>query len=189
LFSDTDDWLRTAVAFANSCPTGFHGLLFVGVKEDGTVQEQQNVESVMNKVAKKINEAFPQIFYSLRILERDGRQFIAAIIPGSAERPHFVGGAYIRQGSNNMPASESLFSELIAQRNSKAYAILKWKGKQITAERRNVERVALVGEVFGYFEPVVEGCDSHSVKLRLGTPYRPSRLSGSESRMTTKETA
>jgi hypothetical protein len=166
LFSDTDDWLRTAVAFANTCPIGFHGVLFVGVKEDGTVQEQQNVESVQNKVAKKINEAYPQIFYSLKILEKDGRQFIAAIIPGSAERPHFVGGAYVRQGSSNMPANEVLFSELVAQRNSKAYAILRWKGKRITAERRHVERVALVGEVAGYFEPVVEGCDSHAVKLR-----------------------
>ncbi len=169
LFSDTDDWLRTAVAFANTCPLGFHGVLFVGVKEDGTIQEQQNVDSVQSKVAKKINEAYPQIFYSLKILQKDGRQFIAAIIPGSAERPHFVGGAYIRQGSSNMPANELLFNELIAQRNSKVYAILKWKGKQITAERRNVERFAMAGEVAGYFEPFVEGCDPHSVKLRLGS--------------------
>ena len=33
-FSDTDDWLKTVVAFANSCPIGFWGVLFVGVKDD-----------------------------------------------------------------------------------------------------------------------------------------------------------
>jgi predicted HTH transcriptional regulator len=35
--SDKGAWLQTAVAFANSCPVGFPGVLYVGVNDDGTI--------------------------------------------------------------------------------------------------------------------------------------------------------
>jgi predicted HTH transcriptional regulator len=127
--------------------SGFGGALFIGVKDDGTVQDAENFESIQRKITRKINEAYPQIYTQQKMLQKSDKTFLAAIILGSTVRPHFTGPAYVRQGSDSVPASEKRFDELIAQRNSKAYAIQRWKGLRITAERRHVERVALVGEV------------------------------------------
>jgi predicted HTH transcriptional regulator len=35
---DTRDITKTAVAFANSAPIGYPAVLFVGVKDDGTIE-------------------------------------------------------------------------------------------------------------------------------------------------------
>ena len=68
-----------------------------------------------------------------KVLLKDGKQFLAIIVPGSENRPHFAGPSYIRVGSETKVASEPQFQELIAQRQSKAYEILKWKGQVVSA--------------------------------------------------------
>ncbi|MGA2429653.1 MAG: ATP-binding protein [Candidatus Acidiferrum sp.] len=40
--SDTRGWPETAVAFANSCPVGFPGVLYVGVANNGTIQQHKD---------------------------------------------------------------------------------------------------------------------------------------------------
>jgi len=72
------------------------------------------------------------IFYLTRILKHGGRQFLAVLIPGSEYRPHFAGKAFVRDGSQTVTASAEQFARLIAERNSKAYEILKWRGKEAT---------------------------------------------------------
>jgi hypothetical protein len=67
-----------------------------------------------------------------KIVNVEGKQVLAVIVPGSADRPHFAGQAYARQGSKSVGASKAQFEELGASRNSKTYEILKWKGKTIT---------------------------------------------------------
>lgn len=61
-----------------------------------------------------------------------GKEFLAVIVRGSAERPHFSGPSYIRDGMQSKPASEQQFARLIAERSSKVREILKWKDQQIT---------------------------------------------------------
>jgi predicted HTH transcriptional regulator len=39
---DHRGWLHTAVAFANSCPVGQPGILFVGVDDSGVVRKQSD---------------------------------------------------------------------------------------------------------------------------------------------------
>jgi hypothetical protein len=65
-----------------------------------------------------MKKVYPRMPYVTKIINDEGRQALAVIIPGSESRPHFAGLSYVRRGSENVPASEEQFSELIAQRSS-----------------------------------------------------------------------
>jgi predicted HTH transcriptional regulator len=133
--SDAKDWLKTIVAFANSTPVGYPAVLFIGVKNDGTPEEKTvNLDSVQQSFNEKVKDAYPPIYRLTKILNVGGKQLLAVIVPGSEQRPHFAGQAFIRKGSETVGASDEQFANLIASRNSKAYEILKWKGKEITVK-------------------------------------------------------
>ena len=135
------DALRTVVAFANSTPIGFPAILFIGVRDDGTIEGTSNLDSAQKSLAELLANAYPPIYYLTKILQQNGKQFLALLIPGSEARPHFAGQSYIRKGSQTFTASDEQFNELIASRSDKAREILKWKGKAITRHRINVEAV------------------------------------------------
>jgi hypothetical protein len=138
---DSKDWLKTVVAFANSTPVGYPAVLYIGVKNDGTPEKKTvNLDTVQKTFSEKVSEAYPTVYYLRRLLNVDGKQVLAVIVPGSADRPHFAGQAYVRDGSRSVVASKQQFGELIASRNSKVYEILKWKGREIT--------VVLIGKRF-----------------------------------------
>jgi hypothetical protein len=170
-FSDDREWLRTVVGFANSCPVGFPGILFIGTYDDGRVAtptQPVNLDSLQKKLAERLKEAWPPVYYLSKILRREGTDFLAVLVPGSSARPHFAGRSFVRIGSETRDASDSQFNELLAQRNTKAFAILQWKGKQITVENRNTENLRSMGPSAGFFEPFVVACDAYCVKLRSG---------------------
>ncbi|MEE9159865.1 MAG: ATP-binding protein [Gammaproteobacteria bacterium] len=129
---DSRDWLKTVVAFANSAPAGYPAVLFIGVKNDGTIEQGTNLDSLQQKFSKKIADAYPPIPTFSKIVKRDENECLAIIVPGSAERPHFSGPSFVRDGSQTKKAPEKQYAEFIAQRNSMAYEILKWKEKKIT---------------------------------------------------------
>lgn len=131
---DSRDWLKTGVGFANSAPIGYPAVLYIGVKDGGAVEDSVNLDSLQKTFGKKLEDAYPPIYYMTKVLAKDGKQFLAIIVPGSEDRPHFAGPSYIRAGSETKIASEPQFQELITQRQSKAYEILKWKDKQATVD-------------------------------------------------------
>lgn len=49
--ADFRDCLKTAVAFSNSLPIGDQGIIFVGVFDDGRVEDRNNLESLQIKVS------------------------------------------------------------------------------------------------------------------------------------------
>jgi hypothetical protein len=142
--SDYNDCRKTAVAFSNSLPVDDPGIIFVGVYDDGRVQDGNNVESLQKKVSERISRIYPPIFAQFKVMEKEGKEFLAVIVRGSPKRPHFAGPAYVRDGSESVEASDKQFAELISQRNSMAYALLKWKGKYITLDSQN-QRIAIPG--------------------------------------------
>ena len=130
---DSKDWLKTVVAFANSTPIGYPAVLYIGVKDDGSPEERTvNLDSLQKTFTKEMGDAYPPPYYLMKVFCINGKQVLAVVVPGSPDRPHFAGQAYVRKGSQSIVASDSQFVELIASRNSKAYEILKWKGKAIT---------------------------------------------------------
>lgn len=130
--NDYRDCLKTAVGFANSLPISDPGIIFVGVFNDGRIQEKTDLDSLQKYVSKEIAKIYPPILPQMKVARKDGREFLVVIVRGSAERPHFAGQAYIRSGSETVVSSEQEFSRLVAERNSKTREILKWLGKEIT---------------------------------------------------------
>ncbi len=136
-FSDHREWTRTAVAFANSCPIGFPGILFIGVYDNGEVEQPKdpvNLDSLQKTLAERLGDAWPPIYFLPKVLRKGGQEFLAVLIPGSPQKPHFAGHSYVRVGSQTRKASEEQFNDLILQRNSKAREILGMIGKDMTWE-------------------------------------------------------
>jgi predicted HTH transcriptional regulator len=169
---DHGDWLKTVVGFANTNPVGYPSVLFIGVKDDGTPEGGLNLDKLQQTFAKKMNDAYPPIFFVTKILESDGKQFLAIIVPGSGSRPHFAGPSYIRRGSRTEVASESQFDELLAIRNAKSGEILKWNGKMISIDWMRTEAVELMGPVGRTGEQVISSCNAFYVTLtsQIGWP-------------------
>lgn len=71
---DTRDVLQTAVAFANSTPIG-RPVLFVGVRDDGSIEGDVNLDTLQGTVPREIAKAYPSVFHVPRVLrEADKRQ-------------------------------------------------------------------------------------------------------------------
>ncbi len=134
---DIKDVVKTCVAFANSCSSeGPPGILCFGVKDDGTIESgAQNFESLTRKLREKLSRVYPPIEFKTRIIARNDTSFLAVIVPGSSNGPHFSGPAYVRDGSSTVVASEELFSVIIDRRERKVREILKWKNKNILMRR------------------------------------------------------
>jgi hypothetical protein len=130
---DKGAWLRTVVAFANSTPIGVscHTLYRRRrqARDHGPSKRGGDLESYSDVIAESV---WPPVYSYPKTLSHRGRVCLAVIIPGSAERPHFAGKSYVRQGAQTKEASEMQFDELVSQRNSKAREVLKWISKQVT---------------------------------------------------------
>jgi hypothetical protein len=71
--SDHRGWSKTAVAFANSFPVGYPGVLFVGGNNDGTIERHNslpNCEKLHKSVSERLNDAWPPIFHFSRTLRK-----------------------------------------------------------------------------------------------------------------------
>lgn len=170
LFSDKRDWLRTTVAFANSCPIGYPAVLFIGVRDDGTTERKsENVDAVQKSFMQVISTAYPPIPAFPRVLSEGESQFLAVLIPGSPDRPHFAGPSYVRVGAETRKASEEQFAELITQRTSKAREILAWKGREVTVDVLNVEETRRYGRIAWSKPRMVIECTQYWVTLQYDT--------------------
>jgi hypothetical protein len=162
------DWLQTAVAFANAVPIGYPAVLFVGVDNKGNPQKNGDLESLQKTVAQEINRAYPPIYYLPRVLNFDGKGFIAFIVPGSPSRPHFAGKAYIRSGPETKEASERQLDSLVAERSGRVYEIRKYIGKSVILDLRTTYE----GEAPGRFHNGVNlvDCNAHYVTVEVAAP-------------------
>jgi hypothetical protein len=175
---DSKDWLKTVVAFANSTPVGYPAVLYIGVKNDGTPEEKPvNLDTLQKTFGGKIVEAYPTIYYLTKILTVEGKQILVVIVPGSDERPHFAGQAFVREGSRSVVASKPQFDELIASRNSKAYEILKWKGKPVSVDFRGIGFIPNLWDAPYTDEYTIVDCNQFYVTLTRADADRSVPLS------------
>jgi predicted HTH transcriptional regulator len=130
---DQKDWKKSVVAFANSAPVGLPAVLYIGVRDNGEIETPQpDLDEAQKKFNRQMERIYPRVAYIPKIINDNGRQALAVIIPGSELRPHFAGLSYVRKGSESFEASESQFAEMIAHRNSKAALLLEYKEKNVT---------------------------------------------------------
>jgi len=166
--ADSRGWCKTAVAFSNSLAVGQPGVLFVGVNDSGTVQDKStNFEDLQKKVSGELSNIYPPINPTILVREKDGRRFLAVIIYGSPNRPHFAGKCYVRNGTRTDDASEEEFQRLIAARTGKVGEILKWKGKEITLRKLHPEKHhENFGRVRSNDAKRIYDCNQHWVTLQ-----------------------
>lgn len=127
------DWKPTVVAFANSVPRDREAVLYIGVRDDGVALGVSNPDSIQKKLQTLCSETcYPPIQFTTELLLIEDKQVVAVVIPPSNRRPHFAGGAYIRQGTKNIPASEAAFDELVTSRLSLAAELLKHRNDLVT---------------------------------------------------------
>jgi hypothetical protein len=158
---------KTIVGFANSVPEGIDGILFLGVSNDGKILGLSNPDSLQKTIRNICKvECYPPIKYQSEIVQDDGKNVLAVIVPESRNKPHFSGPSFVRVGSATDIASEEMFNELILNRIDKCRNILRHKGSICTVEaigRRLLSRRA-VGS--GYVESAecrIDECTAHYV--------------------------
>jgi Schlafen, AlbA_2 len=167
--SDRKDWLKTIVAFANSTPDGSTSVLFIGVTNEGVIEDSNNDHDAVQKTLnKELEKAYPRIQCQSVVIAENGRQALAIIVPSSKNKPHFAGPAFVRRFSETFDASEQEFNELIARRNSKVSRILDYKGRQVTVinSRRTANHIS---ESYWPGNTIVYDCDQHYLTLATGT--------------------
>lgn len=162
--SDKAGWLRTTVAFANSTPVGLPAVLFIGVNDDGTIEDGVNVERTMQTFSDFVaSHAWPPIFTIPRTITHGSRPCVAVIVPGSPEGPHFAGRSYVRVGTQTKEASSAQFAELIAVHSSKAREIQRWKDKDVSWVNRDPK----IGESHGSGRTIVRSCNSYYATFEM----------------------
>jgi predicted HTH transcriptional regulator len=58
--------------------------MFVGVRDNGDVEGVANSDSIQKSVSERIAQAYPPIYTVIRILTKDGKQFLAVAIVGQS---------------------------------------------------------------------------------------------------------
>src|SRR5262249_4066077 len=115
-------------------PIGFPAVLFIGVKNDGQVypsMKAQDLDSLQKTLADQMKQVFPTVYWvSKLLLDEHHLPYLAVIVAGSENSPHFSGPAYVRVGSQTVDGSVDQFNKLIAERQSKTYWITQLIGKE-----------------------------------------------------------
>jgi predicted HTH transcriptional regulator len=119
---------KTVVAFANSTPDGQEAVLFIGLNDKtGAVEGVDNADKLQKRCVNVLDECYPAITRHMYALTIDGKTVVAIVVPASRHKPHFAGGAYVRDGSQSNQASNRLYEDLILSRTDPARELIKYK--------------------------------------------------------------
>ena len=108
------DGIAALVSFANHKG----GVVYVGVKNDGTVSGLSISEKTLRDVANRITETTdPQLIAEVRSEEKEGLAILAIIIGESDAKPHkYKNVAYLRSGTATKQMPDSVYTQMLAQR-------------------------------------------------------------------------
>jgi predicted HTH transcriptional regulator len=109
---------RVIVAFAKSTPEGQEAGLFIGIDD-----KTGRVQGVASGYSKVLEECYP----SITVHMFEGKTVVAIVVPASLRKPHCGGGAYVREGSRSVLATDRLYEELMLSRQDLVRELLKYK--------------------------------------------------------------
>lgn len=117
-----DTFEKEVVAFLNS--NG--GVIYIGINDDGEVVGLSDIDDVVLKCSNKLSSSFfPSILglYALKVLEKEGKQYIELTIKKGSEQPYYIGkygmspkGCYIRKGTACLSMNVKLIEQLFSKR-------------------------------------------------------------------------
>ncbi len=174
-----DEVTKALVAFANSVPLDREAVLFIGVKDDGTVTGVANAENALKDIQNWATDlCYPPISVRCELLDGlSPTPVVAVVVSASKHRPHFAGPAYVREANKSVKASSRVLDELIASRNEKAGAILRYKGEVVTVlflappqtprSTSTLEMPSLILHRNESLDGQIKTCTAHYVELEL----------------------
>ena len=169
------DIRKTVTAFANTLPKGQQAVLFIGVGDRGGVEGCDNADAMQKRIRQLCLECYPPLAPQCMVLTVEGKDVVAVVVDASADRPHFTGPAYIRQGSESVQASKAVFDAMVDARLSPVAAIQRLIGQTITVfaiGHRMGQLIHVQGDYRESAECRVTACDAHLVTfLRLNDSW------------------
>jgi hypothetical protein len=179
--SDLKDLLKTMVAFANSVAPGDTAKIFIGERDDDTVQGVTNADNIQKRVRQEADKIYPEIYYKTEVYEREGKQCVRVDIKHNELAPHFGGPGWVRRGSETLKATDQLYQQMIEQRQSTVRMLLQWLGKEVTiagtqSPLNRFEPLSRVGEQewsVGVHQATLRAVNTHWVTFAVltGPPY------------------
>lgn len=132
--ADTQDWVKSVVAFANTLRPEQNGVLFLGVNNKGEIQaHKDDLDSLQRKFAEKTRIIYPECpYYETYEVKDDEKRCLAIVVPGGSRKPYFAGPPYVRVASTSERPSPEQFERLLATRSDKAYQLQQWIDRLIT---------------------------------------------------------
>jgi predicted HTH transcriptional regulator len=90
--NDMKDIIKTLVAFGNSTPPNASAVLYLGVRDSGEIEAPQpNLDNLQRSFRKEVEKVYPPLQTTSTVIEENGRQALAIVVPHSESRPHFAG--------------------------------------------------------------------------------------------------
>ena len=165
---------KTLVAFANSVPKDQTAILFIGIRDDGSLDPVAAPDAVQKTIADICGrDCYPAIAFRSSVLIEQDATILAIEIDHSSAKPHFSGPAYIRRGSQSEIASEQLFREMVEARNSKVAALQDLKGQIISIislqHKLGDDRPIVSAGYRESAEGRILAVNSHNVRIELTT--------------------
>ena len=160
---------QTLVAFANSVPDGQEAVLFIGIRDDGTIQGTETADETQRLVRLvATTDCYPPITVYPTVIQVDSLSVVAVVVPNSRNRPHFSGPAYVRVGAESVVASTEQYEELITSRHETCRVLQTWKGA-ITVWENNVQ-LDHPGQTFANYrrrrDGLIIACTPHLLRLQ-----------------------
>lgn len=150
-----DDIKKTVVAFANSDG----GTLYIGINDDGTVNQISDTDACMLKVTNTIRDSVKpdvSMFCQVSTVDVDGKPVVRVEVQRGTARPYYIAGkgirpegVYVRQGASNAPATETAILNMIRETAGDNYEEARSLNQQLTfseAEKYFAEKSIPLGE-------------------------------------------
>ena len=132
------DLCKEVIAFANT--NG--GILYIGVKDDGTVTGVENSDKVTLQVNNMIRDSIkPDVtmFVRYETLETEGKQIVAVTVQKGTDRPYYLGskglkpgGVYVRNGSASDPATDMAIRKMIKETDGDSFENMRCLEQNLT---------------------------------------------------------
>lgn len=157
---------RTIVGFANSLPQGSEpAVLFIGASNNRSHPGLLDADDIQKRVhAQVAQNSYPPVEVAYKVLTINvagaEKRILAVMVPPSNKKPHFAGNAYVRQGSQTMPASEEMFKELIASQNDTVRQLQRFRGRQVM-----LTTFSLPSRLRLEYEGTLARIDAHTVEI------------------------
>lgn len=134
------DIKKEVIAFANS----EGGILYVGIRKDGTVAGVEDPDDVMLKIAGSLRDSIrPDVmpFVKIGAVVREEKTVIEVVVETGTNRPYYLQekglkptGVYVRKGSSSQPLSDEGIREMIVEVNGDSYECCRSMNQALTFE-------------------------------------------------------